>query len=91
MHGAGVIGLGFVMDAIGDRYRGSGTPSREQFQADLLPLVSVCRWTEGEWNFGPGAARKWNEVQNTPKDVQALAGFLVARYRDLVWKPVSAP
>lgn len=85
MHGAGVIGLGFVMDAIADRYRGRGTPTREQFKANLLPLVGVCRWTEGEWNFGPSAVRKWNEVQNTPKDVQTLANYLLDQYKALVW------
>jgi DGQHR domain-containing protein len=84
MHGAGVIGLGFVMDAIADRYRRKGVPSREQFRDNLVPLVDVCCWTDGQWEFGPGAARKWNEVQNTPKDVQALADFLLAQYRELV-------
>ena len=90
MHGAGVIGLGFVMDAIADRYRRKGVPSREQFRDNLAPLVDVCCWTDGQWEYGPGVARKWNEVQNTPKDVQALADFLLARYRELVWKPGPA-
>jgi DGQHR domain-containing protein len=85
MHGAGVIGLGFVMDAIADRYRGKGIPSREQFRANLVPLADRCRWTEGSWEFGPGTTRKWNEIQNTPKDVQALANYLLEQYKKLVW------
>src|SRR5262249_16029736 len=43
MHGAGIISLGFVMDAIGERYRAQSVPSREQFVSDLLPLKEVCR------------------------------------------------
>src|SRR5262249_4755958 len=35
VHGAGVISLGFVMDAIADRYRQTGTPTRDQFREDL--------------------------------------------------------
>lgn len=32
MHGAGVVALGFLMDAIADRHRASGSPSVEQFR-----------------------------------------------------------
>jgi hypothetical protein len=51
----------------------------------LLPLVEVCRWTDGYWDFGPGVQRKWNEVQNTPKDIQMLANYLMVQYKALVW------
>ncbi|VTS08008.1 DGQHR domain-containing protein DpdB [Tuwongella immobilis] len=85
MHGAGVISLGFLMDAIADRYRRNGLPSQEQFRADLLPLKEVCCWTHGHWEFGPGNVRKWNEVQNTPKDIQMLASYLLVQYRQKVW------
>lgn len=85
LHGAGVISLGFLMDAIADRLRGSGIPTAEQFQADLEPLAAVCRWTDGYWEFGPGVQRKWNEVQNTPKDIQVLANHLLVQYKQRVW------
>lgn len=90
LHGAGVIGLGFVMDAIADRYRAAGVPTRAQFRADLEPLRGVCRWTDGYWEFGPGVQRKWNEVQNTPKDIQILANYLLVRYRTLVWNRAAS-
>jgi len=45
------------------------------FRADLEALKPVCPWTEGHWEFGPGVLRKWNEVQNTPKDIQVLANY----------------
>jgi hypothetical protein len=85
LHGAGVIALGFVMDAIADRHRTAGVPTRTQFSADLEPLREVCRWTDGYWEFGPGVQRKWNEVQNTPKDIQLLANYLLVQYKALVW------
>jgi hypothetical protein len=46
----------------------------------------VCRWTDGHWEFGPGVVRKWNEVQNTPKDVQLLANYLLIQYQARVWR-----
>lgn len=87
MHGAGIQGLGFLMDAISERYRteSSSVPTTEQFTADLRPLTEVCRWTDGYWEFGPGAQRKWNELQNTSKDVQLLANYLLVQYKALVW------
>ena len=59
MHGAGIVSLGFVMDAISDRHRQTGPPSKDQFREDLEPLRDVCCWTDGHWEFGPGAMRKW--------------------------------
>ena len=85
MHGAGIVSLGFTMDAIAERYRHLGVPSREQFDADLTPLRAVCRWTDGYWHFGPGQQRKWNEIQNTSKDIQLLANYLLYQYKALVW------
>ena len=91
MHGAGIVSLGFVMDAIADRYRNEiqGTPSQEQFNDDLEPLVELCRWTDGYWDFGPGEQRKWNDLQNLNKDVQLLANYLLRNYKALVWNRVD--
>jgi DGQHR domain-containing protein len=85
MHGAGIVSLGFLMDAIADRYRSVGVPATEQFGADLLPLKPVCRWTDGYWDFGPGQQRKWNEIQNTSKDIQLLSNYLLVQYKAKVW------
>jgi hypothetical protein len=85
MHGAGIVSIGFVMDAIADRYRQAGLPAREQFRADLEPLREVCRWTDGYWDFGPGVQRKWNEIQNTSRDIQLLANYLLVQYKARVW------
>ncbi len=85
MHGAGIVSMGFVMDAIADRRVDVPAPTKEHFQEDLEPLKNVCRWTHGYWDFGPGAQRKWNEIQNTPKDVQLLSNYLLVQYKQKVW------
>ena len=86
-HGAGIVALGFIMDAISDRFRDENyIPSIEDFEKNLNTIADVCRWTEGFWDFGPGCQRKWNEVQNTPKDIQMLSNFLVVNYKAKVWK-----
>jgi DGQHR domain-containing protein len=84
MHGAGIVSMGLIMDAISDRYR-SQAPSTEEFASDLAPLTDVCNWTSGRWEFGPGQQRKWNEIQNTSKDIQLLANFLLHQYKTRVW------
>lgn len=84
-HGVGIVSLGHVMDAIADRYRSKGIPSSEEFAADLTPLIPLCSWTDGYWNFGPGSQRKWNEIQNTSRDIQLVANYLLVQYKRLVW------
>jgi DGQHR domain-containing protein len=91
MHGAGIVSVGFVMDAIADRYRQTGLPTVEQFRQDLQPLREVCRWTDGYWDFGPGDQRKWNEIQNTHRDIQILANYLLVQYKALVWNQPQRP
>ena len=84
-HGVGIVSMGHLMDAIADRYRASGIPTAEQFAADLEPLKPLCSWTDGYWNFGSASQRKWNEVQNTSKDIQLVANHLLVNYKRLVW------
>jgi hypothetical protein len=85
MHGAGVVSMGFLMDAIAERHRSKGLPTSEEFGRDLALLRDVCRWTDGYWDFGPGCYRKWNEIQNTSKDIQLLSNYLLVQYKAIVW------
>jgi DGQHR domain-containing protein len=85
MHGAGVITLGLIMDAIADRHREAGIPTEEQFAEELRALKDACRWSDGYWDFGPGRQRRWNEIQNTPKDIELLANYLLVQYKARVW------
>ena len=84
MHGAGIIGMGLVMDAIAEGYQPRQAPSYEVFRQKLELLKDGCHWTEGFWNFSDGRQRKWNEVQNTPKDVQMLAMHLLTQYQQRI-------
>jgi len=85
IHGAGIVSLGFVMDAIAERHRSKGFPKEKTFTRDLEPLAPFCRWTDGIWDFGPGQQRKWNEIQNTTKDIQLLSNYLLVQYKAVVW------
>ena len=77
--------MGFLMDAIVDRYRRHGVPTTDQVVENLRPLRPICRWTSGEWLFASGARRRWNEIQNTPKDIELLVDHLLDAYRTRVW------
>jgi DGQHR domain-containing protein len=90
MHGVGVASLGFVMDAIFDRYSRNRIPNQGDFASDLRGIAEVCRWTTGYLDFGPGSQRKWNELQNTSRDIQLLTNYLIFEYKSRVWsKPLS--
>jgi DGQHR domain-containing protein len=85
MHGVGVVSLGFLMDAVFDRYSRSRIPNESDFSADLAELAEICHWTSGSWSFGPHTQRKWNELQNTSRDIQLLTNYLLFEYKARVW------
>jgi DGQHR domain-containing protein len=86
MHGVGIVSLGFVMDAIADRDPDSH-PGVDVFMSELSLLEDICHWTSGAWNFGPQNQRKWNDLQNTPRDIQLLTNYLLFEYKARVWRP----
>lgn len=81
MHGVGIVSLGFVMDAIADRHWRNGPLSFENFRGDLDRLEDLCHWTNGSWEIGAQHFRKWNELQNTPRDIQLLTNYLLFKYK----------
>lgn len=82
MHGVGIASLGYLMDTITDAYIARSTlPDEADFIAELEQLVEVCAWTTGFWSLGPDSYRRWNELQNTPKDIQLLSNYLLRQYR----------
>lgn len=87
-HGAGVVALGLVMDAVADYHRAEGVPARSLFVEELARLSPHCHWTpeSGDWRLD-GLRRRWNEIQNTPRDVRLLADLLLKAYRRLVRTP----
>jgi len=81
MHRAGIVSLGMLMDAIAEGYRRLGMPSREVFEEELESILGACAWTSGHWQFRSGERRRWDEIQNTSRDVTLLADHLLGEYR----------
>ena len=85
VHGAGIVSMGFIMDAIADRYHDAPNTSFEHFLLDWKGMQPLCKWTNGYWDFGGNVTRKWNEIQNTTKDIRLLTNYLLLQYRTSVW------
>jgi DGQHR domain-containing protein len=85
MHGVGVVSLGFVMDAIAEDIPPGRLPEPEDFATALHELEPACHWTSGAWDFG-ATQRRWNDLQNTPRDIQLLTDYLLTEYRNRVVK-----
>ncbi|SFB52864.1 DGQHR domain-containing protein [Amycolatopsis marina] len=80
LHGAGIVAMGFLMDEIARRLP-ENLPAPEDFAAELKTIKDDCAWTEGAWHFADDNVRKWNDIQNTAKDVKRLTDYLLSRYR----------
>ncbi len=78
-HGLGILSLGFLMDAIADQFE-QFEPDTSDFDAHLRLIAPLCAWTGGSWKLGP-YQRRWNDLQNTPRDVQVVADHLLSSYR----------
>jgi DGQHR domain-containing protein len=89
VHGVGIVSMGLLMDAATDGYRDKPAPSVDDFERDLREIEDACRWCSGYWEFGPRVERKWNELQNTSKDIQMLANYLLTLYKHRVWDRTS--
>ena len=84
MHGVGVVSLGYVMDAIAEEHLPGAIPGHQDFAGGLALVAPCCRWTGGYWQFTKDHLRRWNDLQNTPRDIQLLADHLLAQYRRAV-------
>jgi DGQHR domain-containing protein len=84
VHGVGVVALGCLMDEISYHLREEGIPTARRFEEHLRLVAHDCAWTGGVWKFGGGDERRWNELQNTPRDIKTLSDHLVRLYRTRV-------
>jgi hypothetical protein len=74
VHGAGVVSMGYVMESL---YSRTGSLSRRKFAQGLQPLTRRVAWTSGRWVFPDGSVVPWDEVENTSRQIQRLALYLV--------------
>lgn len=83
-HGVGIQALGYVMDAMTE-----GIPASvlEDLAIDkaLITLNPVVAWTDGVWS-GIEDGRRWNSLQNTPRDIRLVTNLLLESLGD----PASA-
>ena len=85
MHGAGIVSMGYVMDAIAEPDIELGEePGQDLFRHELETLRNCCQWTQGTWHFSPDIERSWNDIQNTARDIQLLSRYLLDRYQGVV-------
>lgn len=89
VHGVGILAMGALMDQIGYELmkQAAGTdadgepPSQAAFEAKLALVAGDCCWTDGVWALAEDDQRRWNELQNTPRDIKALTDHLLRVYR----------
>jgi DGQHR domain-containing protein len=81
VHGVGILALGGLMDEITYLHLDEGIPTSRSFAAELAKIKDDCQWTAGVWPLAHDDQRRWNELQNTPRDIRALADYLVRTYR----------
>lgn len=73
-HGAGVISMGFVMDLL---YTNQAATTAKEFAIGIELLKPFTAWTSGNWPIS-GYSVPWNNLQNTPQDIDILTRHLVS-------------
>lgn len=81
VHGVGIVSMGCLMDEITYCLGGDSIPSQAKFETELASIREFCAWTEGAWNLSEGDVRRWNELENTPRDILRLTDHLLGLYR----------
>lgn len=76
-HGAGIIAMGFIMDLL---YLTKGARTSSDFASSLALLKPHTAWTSGTWSLY-GTQLPWNDVQNTPQDIDELTRYLVSKMK----------
>jgi hypothetical protein len=73
-HGAGIVAMGFVMDLL---YGNQDATTAEDFVVGLELLKPYTAWTSGHWKTTEYEI-PWNDIQNTPSDIDLLTRHLVS-------------
>jgi DGQHR domain-containing protein len=78
VHGAGIQALGFVMEFLVGR---DGALKEKEFERGLSTLKGKTAWTSGSWKFSESEQLPWNKLENTHRQIMALAQYLVGVVR----------
>lgn len=81
VHGAGVVAMGYLMEAICVI---NGTSTKEAFAEGLALIKGRTAWIDGQWDFGEDDVRKWDSIQNVARDTRQLSQYLVGEYKRVV-------
>ena len=84
MHGAGIVCMGFLMDTIAGQFDNVRDIKPGDFKDHLYPLKDDLKWTSGMWEFGPDLKRRWDEIQNLPRDIYLLTDHIHSLYKSKV-------
>jgi DGQHR domain-containing protein len=82
-HGAGIISMGFIMDLL---YINHSARTSTEFAASLELVKPYTAWTSGTWSIN-GTDVPWNDLQNTPQDIDTLTRHLVSTMKRQLRKP----
>jgi DGQHR domain-containing protein len=74
VHGAGIVALGYVMELL---YSRTSACLRDDFAVGLSLLCGKTAWSAGRWHLSDDDVRPWNGLENTPRDIDTLANYLV--------------
>ena len=58
-----------------------GATTREEFERGLASLKGRTAWASGYWQYSTNEQIAWNSIENTPRQVMALAQHLVSTVR----------
>lgn len=78
-HGAGIIGLSFVMEELIHKIGEKDFYITQDFLPHIEQLGEKCSWSTGQWNFGEGNVRGALDIQNINKDISMLTHYLMSQ------------
>ena len=78
LHGTGIVAMGYLMEAI---FTITNARTVTDFASELERIKGKTAWTKGNWHFSDDDIRNWNSIQNVPRDVRQLSGYLVSTYK----------
>lgn len=82
-HGAGIIGLSFVMEELVHKIGEKETYITQDFLPYIEALREKCSWSRGKWVFEGGITRDSLDIQNVNKDISMLTAYLMTNAKDI--------